>query len=87
MIIRLNSETNLVKATEVKLIKTSDYQDTLTFKLPLDEQIFVDELIGVRTKVMKQDYRVKEIITKGKFKDVYCEHKFFEQKYSFDQSC
>lgn len=80
MIIRLNSETNLVKATEVKLIKTSDYQDTLTFKLPLDEQIFVDELIGVRTKVMKQDYRVKEIITKGKFKDVYCEHKFFDCK-------
>ena len=80
MIIRLNSETNLVKATEVKLIKTSDYQDTLTFKLPLDEQIFVDELIGVRTKVMKQDYRVKEIITKDRFKDVYCEHKFFDCK-------
>ena len=80
MIIRLNSETNLVKATEVKLIKTSDYQDTLTFKLPLDEQIFVDELVGVRTKVMKQDYRVKEIITKDRFKDVYCEHKFFDCK-------
>ena len=80
MIIRLNSETNLVKATEVKLIKTSDYQDTLTFKLPLDEKIFVDELIGVRTKVMKQDYRVKEIITKDRFKDVYCEHKFFDCK-------
>ena len=80
MIIRLNSEANLVKATEVKLIKTSDYQDTLTFKLPLDEQIFVDELIGVRTKVMKQDYRVKEIITKDRFKDVYCEHKFFDCK-------
>ena len=80
MIIRLNSETNLVKATEVKLIKTSDYQDTLTFKSPLDEQIFVDELVGVRTKVMKQDYRVKEIITKDKFKDVYCEHKFFDCK-------
>ena len=80
MIIRLNSEANLVKATEVKLIKTSDYQDTLTFKLPLDEKIFVDELIGVRTKVMKQDYRVKEIITKDRFKDVYCEHKFFDCK-------
>lgn len=80
MIIRLNSEANLVKATEVKLIKTSDYQDTLTFKLPLDEQIFVDELVGVRTKVMKQDYRVKEIITKDRFKDVYCEHKFFDCK-------
>ena len=80
MIIRLNSETNLVKATEVKLIKTSDYQDTLTFKLPLDEKIFVDELVGVRTKVMKQDYRVKEIITKDRFKDVYCEHKFFDCK-------
>ena len=80
MIIRLNSETNLVKATEVKLIKTSDYQDTLTFKLPLDEQIFVDEIIRVRTKVMKQDYRVKEIITKDRFKDVYCEHKFFDCK-------
>ena len=80
MIIRLNSEANLVKATEVKLIKTSDYQDTLTFKLPLDEQIFVDEIIRVRTKVMKQDYRVKEIITKDRFKDVYCEHKFFDCK-------
>ena len=80
MIIRLNSEANLVKATEVKLIKTSDYQDTLTFKLPLDEKIFVDELVGVRTKVMKQDYRVKEIITKDRFKDVYCEHKFFDCK-------
>ena len=80
MIIRLNSEANLVKATEVKLIKTSDYQDTLTFKLPLDEQIFVDEIIRVRTKVMKQDYRVKEIITKDSFKDVYCEHKFFDCK-------
>ena len=80
MIIRLNSEANLVKATEVKLIKTSDYQDTLTFKLPLDERIFVDELVGVRTKVMKQDYRVKEIITKDRFKDVYCEHKFFDCK-------
>lgn len=80
MIIRLNSEANLVKATEVKLIKTSDYQDTLTFKLPLDEQIFVDELVGVRTKVIKQDYRVKEIITKDRFKDVYCEHKFFDCK-------
>ena len=80
MIIRLNSEANLVKATEVKLIKTSDYQDTLTFKLPLDEKIFVDEVIGVRTKVMKQDYRVKEIITKDRFKDVYCEHKFFDCK-------
>jgi hypothetical protein len=80
LIIRLNSETNLVKATEVKLIKTSDYQDTLTFKLPLDEKIFVDELVGVRTKVMKQDYRVKEIITKDRFKDVYCEHKFFDCK-------
>jgi hypothetical protein len=80
LIIRLNSEANLVKATEVKLIKTSDYQDTLTFKLPLDEQIFVDELVGVRTKVMKQDYRVKEIITKDRFKDVYCEHKFFDCK-------
>ena len=80
MIIRLNSEANLVKATEVKLIKTSDCQDTLTFKLPLDEQIFVDEIIRVRTKVMKQDYRVKEIITKDRFKDVYCEHKFFDCK-------
>jgi len=80
LIIRLNSEANLVKATEVKLIKTSDYQDTLTFKLPLDEQIFVDEIIRVRTKVMKQDYRVKEIITKDRFKDVYCEHKFFDCK-------
>ena len=51
MIIRLVNEKNLVKATEVKLIKTSDYQDTLTFKLPIDEEIAVDELIGVRTKV------------------------------------
>ena len=80
MIIRLVNETNLVKATEVKLIKTSDYQDTLTFKLPIDEEIAVDELIGVRTKVMKQDYRVKEIITKDKYRDVYCEHKFFDCK-------
>lgn len=80
MIIRLVNEKNLVKATEVKLIKTSDYQDTLTFKLPIDEEIAVDELIGVRTKVMKQDYRVKEIITKDKYRDVYCEHKFFDCK-------
>lgn len=80
MIIRLVNEKNLVKATEVKLIKTSDYQDTLTFKLPIDEEITVDELIGVRTKVMKQDYRVKEIITKDKYRDVYCEHKFFDCK-------
>lgn len=80
MIIRLVNEKNLVKATEVKLIKTSDYQDTLTFKLPVDEKIAVDELIGVRTKVMKQDYRVKEIITKDKYRDVYCEHKFFDCK-------
>jgi len=80
LIIRLVNETNLVKATEVKLIKTSDYQDTLTFKLPIDEEITVDELIGVRTKVMKQDYRVKEIITKDKYRDVYCEHKFFDCK-------
>ena len=80
MIIRLVNEINLVKATEVKLIKTSDYQDTLTFKLPIDEEIAVDELIGVRTKVMKQDYRVKEIITKDKYRDVYCEHKFFDCK-------
>lgn len=80
MIIRLVNEKNLVKATEVKLIKTSDYQDTLTFKLPVDEKITVDELIGVRTKVMKQDYRVKEIITKDKYRDVYCEHKFFDCK-------
>jgi hypothetical protein len=80
LIIRLVNEKNLVKATEVKLIKTSDYQDTLTFKLPIDEEIAVDELIGVRTKVMKQDYRVKEIITKDKYRDVYCEHKFFDCK-------
>lgn len=80
MIIRLVNEKNLVKATEVKLIKTSDYQDTLTFKLPIDEEISVDELIGVRTKLMKQDYRVKEIITKEKYRDVYCEHKFFDCK-------
>ena len=80
MIIRLVNEKNLVKATEVKLIKTSNYQDTLTFKLPIDEEITVDELIGVRTKVMKQDYRVKEIITKDKYRDVYCEHKFFDCK-------
>lgn len=80
MIIRLDTEKSLVTAWEVRLIKTSDYQDTLTFKLPIDEKISIDELIGVRTKVFKQNYRVKEIIVKDRFKDVFCEHVFFDCK-------
>ena len=80
MIIRLDTEKSLVTAWEVRLIKTSDYQDTLTFKLPVDEKINIDEIVGVRTKVFKQNYRVKEIIVKDSFKDVFCEHVFFDCK-------
>ena len=80
MIIRLETEKNLNTAFESKLTKISDYQDVLTFKIPVDEPINVDELIGVRTKVFKQNYRVKEIIVKDSFKDVFCEHVFFDCK-------
>ncbi|WP_072520441.1 tail fiber domain-containing protein [Gemella massiliensis] len=80
MIIRAKTEKNLASATDVKLTKTQDYQDTLGFKLPIDEDINVDEIIHVGTSVFNQDYRVKEIITKEQYKDVFCEHVFFDCK-------
>lgn len=80
MIIRLKNEKNLVEAVDVKLIKTSDFQDTLAFKVPIDENITVDEKIRVKTKVFNEDYRVKEIISKVDYKDVFCEHVMLDSK-------
>nr|DAR79257.1 MAG TPA: tail protein [Caudoviricetes sp.] len=81
MITKLDTEKSLNTAWEVKLTKNSDYLDTLTFKLPVDEEINIDEVIQVQSRVFKQKYRVKEIIVKDQFKDVYCEHVFLDCKH------
>ena len=80
MIVRLNTEENLNTAVEVRLVKTSEPNDTLTFQIPIENDIKVDEIIRVRSKVFKQDYRVKEVVAKGKYKEVFCEHVFFDCK-------
>lgn len=78
MLINVRTEKVLKDVINAKITKDMNYTDTLAFKIPLDEEVNVEDIIQVTSEKIKEKYRVREVVIKQDYKDVFCKHVFFD---------
>lgn len=80
MLINVRTEKTYDKVIYSKITRDGYYVDTLAFKIPLETDIRIEDVIQVISPKVKEKYRVREIVNKQDYKDVFCKHVFFDSE-------